>query len=698
MNSFTIGKRCDRCVHFVFDCILFFCRNQVRQMFIHGYENYLNHASEFDELQPLSCRGMNTWGSFSLTLIDSLDTLAVFGNHTEFKRVANFIIENLHFDQNINVSVFETNIRVVGGLLSAHLLSHRTGFAGKEWPCDGPLLRMAEDVARRLLPAFETKTGMPYGTVNLKYGVPKDETPITCTAGVGTFILEFATLSRLTGDEIFERKALQALEALHKTRSALSLLGNHINTTDGKWTALDSSIGAGVDSFFEYLVKGSMLLRKPQLMEMFKEYHAAINKHMLREDWFMVVHMTSGLATMPIFQSLEAFWPGLLTLIGEIENAQKSLYNYHQVWKQYGFIPEFYDIPNYEVKRNGYPLRPEFVESLYYLYKATKDPYLLHIGVDVIESIEHSARTTCGYATVKDVKKHTIEDRMESFFLAETLKYLFLLFDESNFLSNDGSKGTVIHNSQGTCIVDSGSYVFNTEAHPFDIAAVHCCSASKKMEDKTIDDLRTNLDLYSFLDLNSDHHIKPKKKIKKSQVPNLEIKSSPFLINEFDAIDKFVSEIDDDLLKLQTSSVEPSSTDVAIDKHTISSTEQLSLPNFSSSLLNESLSVSEVPISTAHNSEIVLSLTAEKSQVLSYTETSTQLNKSPSSAIEKTAFTDELFKIFDHIFTSFDKNETINSDNHSVELSPNFELLLCPSTHFMQNFAHFGQMYTVKGQ
>jgi mannosidase alpha-like ER degradation enhancer 2 len=72
------------------------------------------------------------------------------------------------------------------------------------WPCNGPLLQLAEDVARRLIAAFDTTTGMPYGTVNLRYGVPAGETSITCTAGVGTFILEFGTLSRLTGDPLFE--------------------------------------------------------------------------------------------------------------------------------------------------------------------------------------------------------------------------------------------------------------------------------------------------------------------------------------------------------------------------------------------------------------------------------------------------------------------------------------------------------------
>ncbi len=153
-------------------------------------------------------------GSYSLTLIDALDTLAVMGNFTEFRRVYNLLAnERTDFDANINVSVFETNIRIVGGLLSAHLLAYKgkfinifqrepngnekvsLGIAGVNlepgWPCTGPLLRLAEDAATRLLPAFDTATGMPYGTVNLRHGVPYGETSITCTAGVGTFLVEF---------------------------------------------------------------------------------------------------------------------------------------------------------------------------------------------------------------------------------------------------------------------------------------------------------------------------------------------------------------------------------------------------------------------------------------------------------------------------------------------------------------------------
>ena len=174
-------------------------REEVREMFQHSYNSYLEHAYPYDELRPLSCDGVDTWGSYSLTLIDALDTLAVMGNYSEFSRVYSILAQRTNFDVNINVSVFETNIRIVGGLISAHLLSRAAGVETAEWPCQGPLLSLAEDVVQRLLPAFNTPTGMPYGTVNLRHGVPEGETPITCTAGVGTFIVEFGSLSRLTG-------------------------------------------------------------------------------------------------------------------------------------------------------------------------------------------------------------------------------------------------------------------------------------------------------------------------------------------------------------------------------------------------------------------------------------------------------------------------------------------------------------------
>lgn len=473
-------------------------RNKVKGAFDFAYTNYLTHAWGYDELKPISCTGFNTWGGFSLSLIDSLDTLAIMGEFEEFRRVYSIVANTFDFNRDVNVSVFETNIRVIGGLLSAHLLSHIASVPDLPpgYPCEGPLLSLAVDLGRRLMPAFDTATGMPYGTVNLAYGVPNSETPITCTAGVGTFIIEFSTLSRLTGDSIFEKTAMKAVEAMHASRSNIDLLGNHINTTDKKWTAVESGIGGGVDSFFEYLVKGSMALHQPRLIDIFYTYYDAINKHIKKDDWFFMVHKDSGHITVPAFQSLEAFWPGLLTLIGETHQAKKSLYNYHQVARQLGFLPEMYDVSSWKTKLPAYPLRPEYVESLFYLFRATRDPHLLSLAAEVVESIEFSTRTKCGYATVYDVNTHQLEDRMESFFLAETLKYLYLLFtvaiDEDarksqvkdhkdHFMLNSGATGRIINVDGFHCVIDSGGYVFNTEAHPIDISCLDCCHAKHRV-------------------------------------------------------------------------------------------------------------------------------------------------------------------------------------------------------------------------
>lgn len=447
-------------------------------MFDHAYSSYLNYAYPYDELRSLSCDGFDTWGSFSLTLIDALDTLAVMGNYTEFRRVAKIISARDNFEANINVSVFETNIRVVGGLLSAHLLSKKAGMdLPPGWPCNGPLLRLAEDMAQRLMPAFDTPTGMPYGTVNLKYGVPIGETSITCTAGIGTYLIEFGTLSRLTGDPLYEQVALNAIKALDYYKSKIGLVGNHVDVLTGHWTARDSGIGAGVDSYFEYLAKGTLLFQDPLLAGIFQQHKRSIEKYIRKENWHLWVSMTEGQVTLPVFQSLDAYWPGVLSLFGEIDDAMKSLHNYHRVWKQFGFTPEFYNIAQAEAgtNRESYPLRPELIESVMYLYRATRDPYLIQIGVDVLRSLQHSAKTTCGYATINDVRDHRKSDRMESFFLAETTKYLYLLFDTENFIHNNGGQGDIIKTQWTECIVDAGGYIFNTEAHPIDPGALSCC-------------------------------------------------------------------------------------------------------------------------------------------------------------------------------------------------------------------------------
>ncbi|GFO26847.1 alpha-1,2-mannosidase [Plakobranchus ocellatus] len=110
---------------------------------------------------------------------------------------------------------------------------------------------------------------------------------------------------------------------------------------------------------------------------------------------------------------------------------------------------------------------------------------------------------------VKDVRDHRLEDRMESFFLAETAKYLYLLFDPDNFLHENGSRGEIRQTPGGVCILGAGGYVFNTEAHPLDLAAVHCCSAEKREEDRVLQEMADNIDLLALLGItNEDNYDK----------------------------------------------------------------------------------------------------------------------------------------------------------------------------------------------
>jgi hypothetical protein len=292
-------------------------RKEAEHMFYHGFENYIRHSFPEDELRPISCTPLtrdrsnparvelnDVLGNYSLTLIDSLSTLAILasspsaGNGKRNKALNYFQIgvgalvkqygdgskglrgrglRGRGFDLDSKVQVFETVIRGVGGLLSAHLFAvgdlpirgydpGRKGVNGdiniawsRGFVYDGQLLRLAHDLGRRLLPAFHTSTGLPYPRVNLRHGIPfyansplnydaehgqcqstqkpTTENTETCSAGAGTLLLEFITLSRLTGDSRFEELAKRAFWAIWERRSSTGLIGSGIDAETGQWTS-----------------------------------------------------------------------------------------------------------------------------------------------------------------------------------------------------------------------------------------------------------------------------------------------------------------------------------------------------------------------------------------------------------------------------------------------------------------------------
>ncbi|XP_077582570.1 ER degradation-enhancing alpha-mannosidase-like protein 1 [Stigmatopora nigra] len=452
-------------------------KEKAREMFYFGYDNYMKYAFPKDELNPIDCEGRgpdvqnpsnininDVLGNYSLTLIDTLDTLLVLGNVTEFRRAVKLVIDTVSFDKDSTVQVFEANIRILGSLVSAHILltdsKHpfgRVNFEGYE----NQLLDLAHDLALRLLPAFEnTSTGIPYPRVNLKTGVPSGSINETCTAGAGSLLVEFGILSRLTGDFTFEFVARRAVRALWKLRNSdTGLLGNIVNIQTGDWVGKQSGLGAGIDSFYEYLLKSYILFGEKEDYAMFQAAYDSIQNHLRRgrescnegegdPPIYVNVNMMSGKIMNTWIDSLQAFFPGLQVLNGDVENAICLHAFYYAIWKRFGALPERYNWKRQAPDVLFYPLRPELVESTYLLYQATKNPFYLHVGMDILESLENNTKVRCGYATLHHVVHKSKEDRMESFFLSETCKYLYLLFDEDNPLHKSGNK-----------------YIFTTEGH-----------------------------------------------------------------------------------------------------------------------------------------------------------------------------------------------------------------------------------------
>ncbi|CAN1156915.1 Alpha-mannosidase I MNS4 [Linum perenne] len=286
-------------------------RDEVREMFYHGFDGYMKNAFPLDELKPLSCQGEDSLGGYALTLIDSLDTLVLLGDKDRFTSSVDWIGKNLRFDINKTVSVFETSIRVLGGLLSAHLIAsdYATGMRIPSY--DNQLLNLAEDLGRRMLPAFDTPTGIPFGSVNLLHGVDEHESKITSTAGGGTLTLEFGVLSQLTDDPIFEQVTKNSVRGLWARRSRLNLVGAHINIFTGEWTQKDAGIGTSIDSFYEYLLKAYLLFGDEEYLFIFQEAYAAAMKYLYNDPWYVEVNMDSAAVVWPLFNSLQAFWPGL---------------------------------------------------------------------------------------------------------------------------------------------------------------------------------------------------------------------------------------------------------------------------------------------------------------------------------------------------------------------------------------------------
>ena len=432
--------------------------SQTRSSYLSAYTSYKTYAWGHDDLKPLS-RTPSDWypEPLLMTAVDALDGLILLGLEEEADSTREYIARNLSFDKDIYVKNFEITIRLLGSLVSSYQL---TG--------DGRLLALARDLATRLLPAFDSPTGMPYTYVNLRTGEVRG--PVTNPAEIGTLILEFGAVSRLTGDPVFYDTAKRALVELFERRSAIDLVGQAIDVETGAWVDSTSHISGRIDSYYEYLLKGWLLFSDPDLEAMWRAHIAALNEHLATEAesgfWYRWVEMYEGKPVASYFGALDAFFPAVLALSGDLERAGKLQASCYRMWNLHGLEPELIDFDVMAVVEGGqaYHLRPEIIESAYYLYHYTKDPKYLEMGERIFRDLQRWCRVEgedstgasyVAYAAVGDVRTKEKIDSMESFLFGETLKYLYLLFAEG--AADAGLKELPL---------DFDSVIFTTEAHP----------------------------------------------------------------------------------------------------------------------------------------------------------------------------------------------------------------------------------------
>lgn len=412
---------------------------EVRQELLHAWNAYKTNAWGYDGIQPLSKKPYN-WHSSTLLLtpVDAFSTLKIMGLEKEASDAQELILATLSFNKDITVKNFEITIRVLGGLLSAYQTTGEKKF-----------LLLADDLGQRLLPVFNSPTGIPFMYVNLKSGAVSGDT--TNPAEAGTLLLEFGTLAKLTGKKIYYDKAKRALVELHKRRSSIGLIGQGINVRTGEWTNTRNHLGGAIDSYYEYLYKCWKLFGDDECKAMWDESIKALNT-ILPDTvkgrlWYARVDMNTGKKYQQRWGGLEAFFPGLLAYTGDIPRARALQESNYYMWTHFGIEPEAFNYAADTILYNGYPLRPEIIESAYYLFQLTGDTLYQSMGRTFFTSLKTYCRTPNGYAELENVNTKEQRDMMESFFLAETMKYLYLLFAPS---------GTV----------DLNVTVFNTEAHP----------------------------------------------------------------------------------------------------------------------------------------------------------------------------------------------------------------------------------------
>ncbi|XP_075666140.1 mannosyl-oligosaccharide 1,2-alpha-mannosidase MNS1 [Castanea sativa] len=355
-------------------------RQKVKEAMLHAWSSYEQYAWGQDELQPQSKNGVNSFGGLGATLIDSLDTLYIMGLEEQFQKAREWIANSLDFNKDYEASVFETTIRVVGGLLSAYDLSNDQVFLDK-----------AKDIADRLLPAWDTPSGIPYNIINLAHGRPHNPGWTggeSILADSGTEQLEFIALSQRTGDPKYQQKVENVIAQINRTFPDDGLLPIYISPQRGTSQYSTITFGAMGDSFYEYLLKVWIQGNKTPAVKLYREMWEKSMKGLLSlirkttPSSFTYICEKNGDSLSDKMDELACFAPGMLALgssgygpdgsqkfLSLAEELAWTCYNFYQSTptKLAGENYFFHFGQDMNVGTSWNILRPETVESLFYL-------------------------------------------------------------------------------------------------------------------------------------------------------------------------------------------------------------------------------------------------------------------------------------------------------------------------------------------
>ncbi|XP_068773189.1 mannosyl-oligosaccharide 1,2-alpha-mannosidase IC isoform X2 [Struthio camelus] len=257
-------------------------RMKVKEMMKFAWDNYKQYALGKNELRPLTKNGHigNMFGGLrGATVVDALDTLYIMELEEEFQEAKKWVEKSFDLNVNGEASLFEVNIRYIGGLLAAYYLTGEEVFKSK-----------ALELGEKLLPAFNTPTGIPRGVINLGSGMSWSwgwaSAGSSILAEFGTLHLEFLHLSELSGNPVFAEKVMNIRKVLNRVEKPQGLYPNFLSPVTGNWVQHHVSIGGLGDSFYEYLIKSWLMSDKKdsEAKKMYDDALEAIEKHLVKKS------------------------------------------------------------------------------------------------------------------------------------------------------------------------------------------------------------------------------------------------------------------------------------------------------------------------------------------------------------------------------------------------------------------------------